>query len=111
MPASIRYVLSAGAAALLACLALAVFTAPRAHAAETRILKIEASWPESLTFYDNFTYWAGQVEVLSGGSLRVERLPSGQVVAPTDLLDATNKKIIDGAHTWAGYWRDREYRH
>jgi len=102
-----RVAFSSLAAALILAVA-AVPVAPHAGAAETRILKIEASWPESLTFYENFTYWADQVETMSGGTLRIERLPAGQVVAATELLDATHKKVIDGAHTWAGYWRDRD---
>ena len=31
-------------------------------------------------------------------------MPAGQVVPPFEVLDATAKKVIDGAHTWAGYW-------
>ena len=31
-------------------------------------------------------------------------MPAGQVVPAFEVLDATHKKVIDGAHTWAGYW-------
>jgi len=95
-------------AIMAACLALAALISPRyAASAETRILKIQASWPESLTLYQNFTYWADRVEKLSGRSLRIEQMPAGQIVPGHGVLDATHKKVIDGAHTWAGYWGDR----
>jgi TRAP-type mannitol/chloroaromatic compound transport system substrate-binding protein len=96
-------------AILAVCLALAALIIPQgAAAAETRILKIEASWPESLTLYDNFTYWADRVEKLSDRSLRIERLPAGQIVPAYDVLEATSKKVIDGAHTWAGFLASRD---
>jgi TRAP-type mannitol/chloroaromatic compound transport system substrate-binding protein len=89
-------------------LALTALISPQyAAAAETRILKIQASWPESLTLYQNFTFWADRVEKLSDRSLRIERMPAGQVVPAHGVLDATDKKVIDGAHSWAGYWGDR----
>ena len=31
-------------------------------------------------------------------------MPAGQVVPAFEVLDATHKKVIDGAHSWAGYW-------
>ena len=97
-----------GLAAMLACVAATALVAfPRPALAQTKVLTFEASWPDSLTFYDNFTYWADRVEKLSGGTLRIRTLPSGQIVPPYDVLDATAKKVIDGAHTWMGYWSDR----
>jgi TRAP-type mannitol/chloroaromatic compound transport system substrate-binding protein len=72
--------------------------------AQTKTLKMQASWPASLTLYDNFTQFAKRLEQLSGGRLKVEAMPAGQVVPAFEVLDATHKKVIDGAHTWAGYW-------
>ena len=31
-------------------------------------------------------------------------MPAGQVVPAFEVLDATHKKVLDGAHAWAGYW-------
>ena len=67
-------------------------------------LKMQASWPASLTLYDNFTFFADRVSKLSAGSLKIETMPAGQVVPAFEVLDATHKKVLDGAHTWAGYW-------
>ncbi len=72
--------------------------------AQTTTLKMQASWPAALTLYENFTHFADRVAKMSGGTLRIETMPGGQVVPPFEVLDATHKKVIDGAHTWAGYW-------
>src|SRR6185295_18329903 len=65
-------------------------------------LKMQATWPASLTLYENFTYFAERVSKISGGSLKIDAMPAGQVVPAFEVLDATNKKVIDGAHAWSG---------
>jgi TRAP-type mannitol/chloroaromatic compound transport system substrate-binding protein len=67
-------------------------------------LKMQATWPASLTLYENFTFWAERVSKLSGGTMKIETMPAGQVVPAFEVLDATHKKVLDGAHAWAGYW-------
>jgi TRAP-type mannitol/chloroaromatic compound transport system substrate-binding protein len=79
--------------------------APRVATAQgTTTLKMQASWPASLTLFDNFKFFAERVEKISAGRLKIEPLPAGAVVPAFEVLDATNKKVIDGAHTWAAYW-------
>jgi TRAP-type mannitol/chloroaromatic compound transport system substrate-binding protein len=75
----------------------------QAHA-QSKSLKMQATWPASLTLYENFTYFAERVDKLSAGSLKIDTMPAGQVVPPFEVLDATHKKVLDGAHAWAGYW-------
>ena len=48
--------------------------------AQTKTLKMQATWPASLTLYDNFTYFAERVNKLSAGTLKIEAMPAGQVV-------------------------------
>ena len=87
----------------VACVGLAVALSSAAQA-QTRTLNMQSTWPASLTLQENFTYFAERVEKLSGGSLRINAMPAGQVVPAFEVLDATHKKVIDGAHSWAGYW-------
>src|SRR6187549_4223458 len=72
--------------------------------AQTVNLKMQATWPASLTLYENFTYFVDRVSKISGGTLKIEAMPAGQVVPAFEVLDATHKKVLDGAHSWAGYW-------
>ena len=67
-------------------------------------LKMQASWPAAQTLYENFTYFTDRVSKLTGGQLKIEAMPAGQVVPPFEVLDATHKKVLDGHHSWAGYW-------
>src|SRR2546428_4374409 len=88
---------------LIAAAALAAVCGT-AHSQQNVILKMQATWPASLTLYENFTYFAERVSKLSNGSLKIDAMPAGQVVPAFEVLDATNKKVIDGAHAWSGYW-------
>ena len=88
-----------GSAAALA--AAAAFSAG-AHAQTS--LKMQATWPASLTLYENFTYFVERVQKVSGGQLKIDAMPAGRVVPAFEVLDATHKKVLDGAHAWSGYW-------
>ncbi len=73
-------------------------------AGEPRVLKMQSSWPASLTIQDHFKYVASQVEKLTGGQLKIDAMAAGQIVPPFEVLDATHKKVIDGMHSIAYYW-------
>jgi TRAP-type mannitol/chloroaromatic compound transport system substrate-binding protein len=79
-----------------------------AFGAETRVLKMQATWPASLTLYENFEMFAERLGKLSAGTLTVDAMPAGQVVPAFEVLDATHKKVIDGAHAWGGYWTGKD---
>lgn len=101
-----RISLQAGIALATLLAALVVVAGPQGVAAQTT-LKMQASWPAGLTLYENFKMFAERVEKLSGGRLKVETLPAGAIVPAFEVLDATHKQVIDGAHTWAGYWQGK----
>jgi len=84
--------------------AAALVAAGAASAQQTVTLKMQATWPASLTLYENFTYFAERVGKISNGTLKIDAMPAGQVVPAFEVLDATNKKVLDGAHAWSGYW-------
>jgi TRAP-type mannitol/chloroaromatic compound transport system substrate-binding protein len=100
-----KFMKSAGLAA--ASLGLAVAIAGGAQA-QTKVLKMQATWPASLTLYENFQMWAERVDKLSGGTLKIEAMPAGAIVPAFEVLDATHKKVLDGAHAWGGYWTGKD---
>ena len=77
---------------------------PEAFAQAPITLKFQASWPAGSLLYENFKMFAERADKMSGGRLKIETLPAGAIVAPFEVLDATSKGVLDGAHTWAGYW-------
>jgi TRAP-type mannitol/chloroaromatic compound transport system substrate-binding protein len=101
-----RFLKSTALAALGLGLAAAAFAG--GAQAQQKVLKMQATWPASLTLYENFTMFADRVDKLSGGSLKVETMPAGQVVPAFEVLDATHKKVLDGAHAWGGYWTGKD---
>jgi TRAP-type mannitol/chloroaromatic compound transport system substrate-binding protein len=72
--------------------------------AQTRTLKMQSTWPASLTLQDNFRMFAERVDKLTNGSIKIEALAAGQVVPAFEILDATHKKVLDGGHGVAYYW-------
>ena len=87
----------------VAMAAVAAFSAG-AQAQQVVNLKMQATWPASLTLYENFTYFVERVGKISNGTLKIDAMPAGQVVPAFEVLDATHKKVLDGAHAWSGYW-------
>ena len=67
-------------------------------------LKMQSTWPASLTLQDNFRYFADRVDKLTGGQVKIEAMAAGQIVPAFEILDATHKKVIDGGHGVAYYW-------
>ena len=72
--------------------------------AQTKTLKMQSTWPASLTLQDNFKFFGERVEKLTGGTLKIETMAAGQIVPPFEVLDASAKKVIDGAHAISYYW-------
>jgi TRAP-type mannitol/chloroaromatic compound transport system substrate-binding protein len=89
---------------ILALTCAAAFTTAAQAQDKVVTLKMQATWPASLTLYENFTYFAERVGKISNGSLKIDAMPAGQIVPAFEVLDATHKKVLDGAHAWSGYW-------
>ena len=95
----------AGPSPALAVAALAgAFAFAGAAAAQTTTLKMQSTWPASLTLQDNFKMFAERVEKLTAGTLKIEVHAAGQIVPPFEILDATSKKVIDGGQGISYYW-------
>ena len=90
----------------MATVGLSIGTAPPADAQTpaSRTLKMQSTWPASLTLQDNFKYFAERVDKMTGGALKVDAAPAGQIVPPFEILDATHKKVLDGGHGISYYW-------
>jgi TRAP-type mannitol/chloroaromatic compound transport system substrate-binding protein len=97
MHISIKGLVSASALAVMAALA------PQAEA-QPKTLKVQSSFPASTTIHEALTDFAKRVDQALGGRVKIEAMPGGQVVPPFEVLDATHKKVLDGAYSWPGYW-------
>jgi len=96
--------LTALAAFTTAATAIAFSASAQQPAGAGKALKMQSTWPASLTLQDNFRFFADRVDKLTGGQIKAEALAAGQVVPAFEILDATHKKVIDGGHGVAYYW-------
>jgi len=83
----------------------AAFTmAASAQAPATKTLKMQSSWPASNTLQEHFKMFGERVDKLTQGAIKIDAMPGGQIVPPFEVLDATNKKVLDGWHSISYYW-------
>ena len=88
---------------IAAAVITAVF-AMGAHAQATKTLKMQSSWPASNTLQEHFKMFGERVDKLTQGAIKIDAMPGGQIVPPFEVLDATNKKVLDGWHSISYYW-------
>ncbi|MFM9939095.1 MAG: TRAP transporter substrate-binding protein [Hyphomicrobiaceae bacterium] len=91
-------------AALGALLALSPVPPAAAQSPAPIKLKFTSAFPPTTTIHDNLKWWADRVKAASGGRLEIEVFAAGSLVPPFEVLDATHKKVLDGAHSGAAYW-------
>ncbi|TMI00086.1 MAG: TRAP transporter substrate-binding protein, partial [Betaproteobacteria bacterium] len=88
---------------IAAAVITAVF-AMGAHAQATKTLKMQSSWPASNTLQEHFKMFGERVDKLTQGAIKIDAMPAGQIVPAFEVLDAANKKVIDGWHSISYYW-------
>src|SRR5258708_15543375 len=73
-----------------------------AQSQQTVNLKMQATWPASLTLYENFTYFVERVGKISAGTLKIDAMPAGEGVAAFGGFGPPHKKGFPGPHPWSG---------
>ena len=91
-------------AAVVAAVSAAVAFAGPALAQQSRTLKIQSAVPPATTTQDALKFFADRVDKLTAGQLKIDALPGGAIVPPFEILDATHKKVIDGAYGISYWW-------
>src|SRR2546426_12510151 len=87
-----------------ASVAIAIFSLNASAQTPPRSIKMQSSWPASITLQDHFRLFAERVDKLTAGSVKIEAMAAGQIVPAFEVLDAANRKVIDGWHSIAYYW-------
>lgn len=91
---------------VLTALTAALGLASQAEAQQPapRVLNMQGTTPAGSTVHDNFRFFAERVDKLTSGQLKVEAMAAGQIVPAFEVLDATHKKVLDGAHSMSYFW-------
>ncbi|HEX9433320.1 MAG TPA: TRAP transporter substrate-binding protein [Burkholderiales bacterium] len=79
-------------------------TTAAAQAPAPKNVKMQSTWPASNTLQEHFKMFADRTEKLTQGGIKIEVMAAGQIVPAFEVLDATNKKVIDGWHAISYYW-------
>lgn len=99
--------LALATAASLCLGASGLASAQQPAAPAPRVLKMQSTWPASSTLQENFKLFADRVDKLTGGALKIETMAAGQVVPAFEVLDAINKKVLDGGQAVTYYWQGK----
>jgi len=87
-----------------AAVAAGAMSAPMiATAQTTTTLRFQSTWPAKDIFHEYANDFAGKVNAMASGKLKIEVLPSGSVVPAFQLLEAVNKGTLDGGHGVVAY--------
>ena len=66
-------------------------------------LKVQAAWGGGI-FLENAQAYVKRVNEMSGGALKLDLLPVNSVVKTSQMQDAVNRGVLDGAHYVPAYW-------
>jgi len=88
-----------------AAIAAGAMSAPMlATAQTTTTLRFQSTWPSKDIFHEYAQDFAGRVNSMASGKLKIEVLAAGSVVPAFQMLDAVNKGTLDGGHGVLAYW-------
>ena len=68
------------------------------------VLKMQGAWGAKDIFNEMAEEYVKRVNEIAAGRLRIDYLVAGSVVKPFEVMDATSKGVIDGAHSVPVYW-------
>ncbi|TMH53213.1 MAG: hypothetical protein E6H62_11035, partial [Betaproteobacteria bacterium] len=70
------------AVAVVFAFAAGISLSSHAQAPAPRTLKMQSTWPASITLQEHFKIFAERLEKLTSGSLKIEAMAAGQIVPP-----------------------------
>jgi TRAP-type mannitol/chloroaromatic compound transport system substrate-binding protein len=68
------------------------------------VFKMQGAWGAKDIFNEMAEQYVKRVNEMAGGRLRLDFLVGGAVVKPFEVMDATSKGVLDGAHSVPVYW-------
>lgn len=85
--------------------AASLIAAPAAHAADKLLLKTPIAFSTALPGLGTpIPRVAEQLDLMSGGTLKMKVYEPGKLVPPFEILDAVSSGKINSGYTTAGYW-------
>jgi TRAP-type mannitol/chloroaromatic compound transport system substrate-binding protein len=70
-------------------------------------MRIQSSWQAGTVGYRTFENWAGRIQELTSGEIRMEPYPAGAVVGDFSVPDAVRDGVLDAENLFTVYWAGR----
>ncbi len=67
-------------------------------------MRMQSSWPAGTVGYRTFEDWAGRVQELTNGEIRIEPYSAGSVVGAFSVPDGVRDGVLDGQNLFTVYW-------
>ena len=67
-------------------------------------LRFQSTWPPKFIYHEFAVDWTKKVFELTGGRLKIDMLSAGAVVPGLQVVEATDKGVLDGGHGIPGFW-------
>lgn len=67
-------------------------------------IRMQSSWQPGTTGYKTFENWAGRVQELTSGEVRIEPFPAGAVAGDFEVADAVRNGVLEGQNWFTVYW-------
>ena len=96
-----RHILKAGAVGAGAAVAAPYIR--NAAAAETKVIKIQTSWPAGIGLA-TFKNWCGTIKDKTGGELEFKPFAAKEVVGDFELLDGVKNGVLEAMNSFTLYW-------
>ena len=96
-----RWLLGAGAAALMGAAAVVPQAAAQDKEVTIRIQSVIPTKADEVTMLKEF---AKDVGDLTNGTVKIEVLPAGAIVGVKETLDAVDQGLVEGGFAWTHYW-------
>ena len=66
--------------------------------------QVQTGVPASSVYHAEIVQWGERLDLMSGGRLKAEVVPSGAVVGALEILDAVDTEIVPVGMAWSNYW-------
>ncbi len=77
---------------------------PTQGSGEVLEFTVQTGVPASSVYHAEIVQWGERLDVMSGGRLKAEVVPSGGVVGALEILDAVDGSVVPVGMAWSNYW-------
>jgi len=74
---------------------------------ETFEFTVQTGVPATSVYHGLIVDWGERIDVMSGGRLQADVVPSGAIVGALEILDAVDDGTMEAGFAWSNYWNGK----